>query len=92
MNLDRAERNEKARNVAAEISSLVNGSNRSAMDLALLSMQDHPTLLQGKMRFCIAFIELMSQRKGDLRTEASENLARKIIESTDDVDRILPLI
>lgn len=89
----RAERNTKAKELADQFSSFVNsGFSRSADDLAILAMNDHPTLLQSKMRFCIAFIELMSQRNGDLRTEASQELAKKIVANTTEQDRSLPLV
>lgn len=93
VDLDRAKRNTQAKELADQLSQFVNsGFGRSTDALAILSMQDHPTLLQAKMRFCVAFIELMSQRKGDLRTEASEALARKMIAATTEQDRSLPVI
>lgn len=92
-NREKANQNERAAKLANEIGHFVNGGNHiDIADLATLLMNDHPTLLQRKMLLCVQFIELMSQRNGDLRTEASEKLARKIIESTDEVDRILPFI
>lgn len=91
--VDQAERDETAKAMSDQFSHFVNiGRRRTIENLALCSMRDHPTLLQQKMEFCVRFIELMSQRKGDLRTEASEALARKIVENTDERDRALPLI
>ena len=92
-NRDKAERNEQAVKLADEISRFLNGGcHIDVADLAQMMMKDHPTLLQRKMLLCVQFIELMSQREGDLRTKASEKLAHKIIESTDEADRVMPLI
>lgn len=92
-NVDRAERDDRAKQLADELSQFVNSaSGRSVDNLALLAMRDHPTLLQQKMQFCVRFIELMSQRKGDMRTQDSEALAKQLLEGTEEGDRNLPLI
>lgn len=93
LNLENATRNKQAVEFAKQFSDFCNrNSLRNTNDLALISMQDHPTSLQAKMRFCVAFIELMSQRKGDERTEASEIFSKKVVKNTSEHDRCLPLI
>ena len=78
---------------ADAFSSFVNcNSNSRLVTAAKLASQDHRTLQQKMMVFCIAFIENMAINRTDARNEASVDLAKKIMETTTERDRILPYI
>jgi len=67
------------------------GFRSSGQEAAALCMNDHPTLQQGMMCFCVAFIEEMAKKQHvDLRNEASRDLARQFIEACP--ERALPFI
>lgn len=69
------------------------------LDLKIMAdamTNDHRTLVQKKMRLCMLFIEKLYEdySKGyfDLRDEHACKLAKKIMETTDRYDRMMPLI
>lgn len=77
---------------AKVFSEFSNNMNDSAKKEAIEKMmRDHRTLQQNMMRFCMEFIEAMSNQQYDLRNEASVKLAKEIME-IDSVDRILPKV
>jgi len=83
---------ETAKDFAKEFSSYVNGgSMQTIRETVELCLNDHPTLQQTMMRFCVEFIEQMAAKNyGDLRNEASRKFAKAVIAR--DIKRALPLI
>ncbi len=77
----------------SDFSTFVNrASRKEIIECAKAAANDHRTLLQSKMGFCMAFIEELGSQQFDARDEASVLLARKIMECTDSIDRALPFI
>jgi hypothetical protein len=64
--------------------------------LATKMVDDHRTLVQGKMRLVMLFVEklndLYQQGYYDLRNEHACKVAEKICKATDKYDRYMPLI
>ena len=58
-----------------------------------MCLNDHPTLQQSMMGFCVAFIEGMAAKNfGDLRNQSARDFAKKVMANTTEVDRAMPLI
>lgn len=84
--------NMKPEEFAKTFSQFVNsGFRRCGQEAAVICVNDHPTLQQGMMSFCVAFMEEMAKKEYvDLRNEASRDLARQFIEACP--ERALPFI
>jgi hypothetical protein len=80
----------EGRDFADYFSRFVNNMNREPKPHAIKAMlRDHPTLQQGMMRFFLQFVDGLGKQDGDLRNEASRNLAKEIIKIE---NRYLPFI
>lgn len=69
------------------------------LDIKLLAhdmANDHRTLVQKKMRLCMVFIEILAANldagQYDLRNEHACKMAKKICDTLDRYDRMMPLI
>lgn len=82
--------NELARDFVSKLLSLTSGYDKSTQKIAIKRLlQEHPSLQQDVMRFFMMFVEELAKLDGDIRNEASRNLARKIME-LDEEHLILP--
>jgi hypothetical protein len=80
----------EGKDFANAFSKFVNNMNRTPKKVAIEHMlRDHPTLQQGMVRFFMEFMEGLSKQNGDLRNEASRDLAKKIMQIE---NRYLPFI
>lgn len=92
-----ADFNRASKELVNDLSSFVNFSDDDDLhDFAEQMTRDHRTLVQKKMKLVLYFIEELAKLHDsnyyDLRNEASCKLAKKIVETFDKYDRMLPHI
>jgi len=74
---------DQAKRISEGLSQIMNviGRGRTMHEAARLASEDHPTLQQNMMRFCMEFIYCMSEKDCgvDGRNQASHNMAKTVI-------------
>lgn len=93
----RTEFKRASKELVNDLSSFINFSDDDDLhEFAERMTQDHRTLVQKKMKLVLYFIEELAKLHDsnyyDLRNEASCKLAKKIVETFDKYDRMLPHI
>ena len=93
----RYEFDQAAKKLADDLTSMVNkADDQDLRNFAEQMTHDHRTLVQKKMKLVLYFIEELAKLHDsnyyDLRNEASCKLAKKIVETFDKYDRMLPHI
>ena len=84
--------NERVATAARALSSAANGSTKAMGELAEECLRDHPTLQQNIMRFCIAYIEGMAEKRTDPRNERAGAFAKAVVERTTPDERNMGFI
>jgi hypothetical protein len=84
---------EKAEQIAADLSSYLNGASREDVDYLIDELlRDHRSLIQHKARLFVRFFEKLADKRYDERNEDSVKFARKLFETIPEEERIFRYI